>query len=245
MPDLTFPSGDKQLAAYVAVPEGPGPWPGVVMLQDALGMTADLRKHADHMAAGGFLVIAPDLYSGGNKIACIQATVRSLALGKGPAFGHIEAARQYLIGRSDCTGKVGITGFCMGGQFALLVASTGFDAAAPNYGLPYRGLGEALSDPCPVVGSYGGRDPSIPVPMVRRLERRLDEMGVPNDIKIYPKASHSFFQDYTGAVGVVMKVTGMTYKPAACSDSWDRIFAFFGEHLATASTASADPIPGS
>lgn len=238
MPDLTFPSGDKQLDAYLAVPEGEGPWPGVVMIQDVLGLNDDLRRLADHMAANGYVVLAPDLYSGGMRITCIQATFRTLARGKGPALDHIEAAREWVSEHANCTGRVGIIGFCMGGQFALMAAlGRGFDAAAPNYGIPYRNLDEMLQGACPIVGSYGGRDRMIPTGMVRRLEQRLDELGVPNDIKVYPDATHSFFQDHRGVTGLTYRVAGLRHNPAACEDAWKRIFSFFGGHLKEAAGA--------
>jgi carboxymethylenebutenolidase len=232
MPNLTMPSGRQQLDAYLAAPGGEGPWPGVVMIEDITGMNDDIRRLADHMAANGYLVVAPDLYSGGVRIGCIQATLRTFVLGNGPALAHIEAAREFVAGRPDCNGKVGIIGFCMGGQFALLAAAGGrFDAAAPNYGL-YLNADRMLEGACPIVGSYAGKDPTIPPGMVRRLERRLDEFGVPHDIKLYPDATHSFFQNRDGVMGVLYRVAGLRHNPAACEDAWRRIFTFFGEHLA-------------
>lgn len=231
---LTYPSGDRRIRAYLAVPAGDGPWPGAVMVQDVAGLNDDLRRLADHMAANGYLVLAPDLYSGGNRIACIRDTMLTLAVGKGPTVAHIAAARDYLADRGDCTGRVGITGFCMGGQFAVLMAASGkFDAAAPNYGIaaPYLHLDQLLRDACPIIGSYGGRDRLIPVSQVRRFEGTLSALGVAHDIKVYPDATHSFFQDHHGVTGLVYRVAGLLHDPEASADAWARIFAFFGEHV--------------
>ncbi|MFI6865944.1 dienelactone hydrolase family protein [Nocardia sp. NPDC050406] len=235
MPDIIFASGTHAVSGYLAVPEGAGPWPGVVMIQDAVGLNADLRRLADHMAAHGYLVVAPDLYSAGNKIGCIAATVRTMARGKGPALAHLAAAREYLVARPDCTGKTGVIGFCMGGMFAIMLSTGyGFDAAAPNYGMPtpWLEVNDFVREGCcPMVGSYGGSDWSIPVRQVQALDKRLTDLDVPHDIKIYPDTTHSFFQENAGATGRLFKVMGLRHNPEACEDAWGRIFGFFDEHL--------------
>lgn len=232
MADLAHAETPKPGAGYLAVPDGSGPWPGVVMLQDVLGLTLELRGLADHMANHGYLVFAPDLYEG-RGITCVRQAMLAAARRAGHTFERIEQARKYLVAQPDCTGKVGVIGFCIGGNFALTLASGGgFDAVSTNYGTLLHHPRELVQGACPVVGSFGGSDLTIPAPLVRRLRRELDAAGVPNDIKIYPRVSHAFFQDYSGAVGVLMKVAGMSHKPDTCADAWERIFTFFGTHLA-------------
>ncbi len=164
MPLIDVPGGASApaLRAHLAIPPvGDGPWPGVVVLHEAFGLTNDIRQQADRLAAAGYLALAPDLYTAGGPWRCVRATFASLMRGQGKAFADIEAARAFLAARGDCTGRVGVIGFCMGGGFALLTAARGFDAAAPNYGhLPKDAL-EALRGACPIVASYGRRDPSL------------------------------------------------------------------------------------
>src|SRR6201999_3338324 len=113
MPNTTYsPAEDRELRAYLATPRGAGPWPGVVVVMDALGLSDDIKLQADRLAAAGYLAFAPDLYSGrGPK--CVIATLQASRSGEGEAYENIEAGRRHLTQRDDCTGRIGIIGFCM------------------------------------------------------------------------------------------------------------------------------------
>ena len=209
---------------------GTGPWPGVVVIQDALGLSDDIKAQADRLAANGYLAFAPDLYSG-RGIRCVLATLAASRSGKGPAYEDIEAARRWLVDRQDCTGSVGIIGFCMGGGFALLSAPRyDFAASSVNYGEVPKDV-ERLRGACPIVGSYGGRDWTLRG-RAKRLEHALTELGVAHDIKEYPGAGHSFMNKVeTPLPGQVVHFSGFDYHEEASEDSWRRILAFFEEHL--------------
>ncbi len=232
MPDLHFAAPSGELGGYLALPVGAGPHPGVVVIQDALGLSDDIREQADRLAAAGYLALAPDLYSG-RGIRCVVATMRASRSGKGPAFADIDAARAWLLAREDCTGRIGIIGFCMGGGFALLCAPTGdYAAASVNYGEVPADAAERLRGACPVVASYGARDRGLRG-RAERLEQALSAAGVEHDVKEYPDAGHSFLNRFNAgpALTPLLHVAGLGYHHPSAEDAWRRILAFFGEHL--------------
>ncbi len=232
MPDLRFtaPAGERR--GYLAMPIGPGPHAGVIVIQDLLGLSDDIREQADRLAAAGYLAFAPDLYSG-HGIRCVAATMRASRTGSGPAYEDIEAARLFLQAREGCTGRIGIIGFCMGGGFALMCAPRGgYAAASVNYGEVPGDAAERLAGACPVVASYGGRD-HILRGRAARLRSALDAAGVVHDVKEYPQAGHSFLNRFNAGplMTPLLHVGGLGYNHDAAEDAWRRILDFFAAHL--------------
>jgi carboxymethylenebutenolidase len=211
---------------------GTGPWPGVVVLHDMLGPTRDLRDNTARLAAEGYVTVAPDLYSDG-AARCIKSLFRAMLTGQGATFDDIETVRRWLVSRHDCTGKVGVIGFCMGGGFALLCATRGFQAAAPNYPYAPGNLDTLLDGACPIVASFGSRDPLPHVTSrAHRLRALLRERAVPHDIEEYPEAQHAFMNRHDlGRFEVLSRVVGFSYHQPSAEHAWTRILRFFGQHL--------------
>jgi carboxymethylenebutenolidase len=207
-----------------------------VVVQDVLGVTADLRRITERFATNGYLSLAPALYGRGPKIRCMISTIRAHFAGHGQAYEDLIAARDHLAANERCTGKVGLVGFCMGAGFCLVLSPKGmFDATAANYGLLPRDI-ESLSRSCPVVASFGAHDRIVAGGSAAKLEAVLAEGNVPRDIKEYPNVGHSFMNDWgiCGPVRIIERVAGMAYSEPEAEDAWQRIVRFFDEHLASA-----------
>lgn len=238
---ITLPGARGAMPVYTAAPDDAGPVPGVLVVSDALGMTTDLRHQVDWLAAEGFLAAAPDLFYWGARLRCMFSTVRQAMSGNGSIYEDFATVRSWLTEHPRSSGRVGVIGFCLGGGFALLLATRGeYDAASSNYGGLTKEALAGLARACPIVGSYGERDRSL-----RREPEQiaavLGEHSIPFDIKVYAGAGHSFMNDHidseTPLWSVVMgKLVGAGYHERSANDARSRIVDFFNEHLAGPAT---------
>jgi carboxymethylenebutenolidase len=227
--------GSLSLGGYLAIPEGVGPFPAVVMIHEAFGLNDQMRRHADRLAEAGYLTLAVDLFSDGGPRRCLVSTMRSMITGEGRVFTDLATARTWLRDSDLSTGKTGVIGFCMGGGFALLAANDGFDAASVNYGRLPRDPGSALRGACPVVANYGGKDRTLKG-AAARLEAALDSLGVEHDVKEFPTAGHSFLneeEEGPRALRPLMRVLGIGPDPQSAPEAWRRIEEHFAKHLKT------------
>jgi carboxymethylenebutenolidase len=232
--DIQIPAPGGPIDGYLAQPlpevSGDGPYPAVVVVHDAIGMSQDTRSITDRFATAGYLALAPDLYSRGGRLRCIKKVFSELMQGKGQSFDDIEAARTVLAERPDSTGKSGVVGFCMGGGFALVAAASDFQAAAPYYGQLPKDL-SILDDACPIVASFGRKDPSLKG-AAAKLEKELTDRNVTHDVKEYPDAGHSFANRFNaGPFTALLKVANMNYHHESSEDAWRRVLSFFAEHV--------------
>jgi carboxymethylenebutenolidase len=224
-----IPTQELARGGYLAAPEGEGPYPAVVVIHEAYGLNANIKDIARRLAAEGYVALAVDLFSGRNRAVCMSRFMAGLLVGSVNRFGidDLKAALTFLAKAPNVDAqRLGAIGFCMGGSFAIAWACTDsrLKAIAPFYAANPRPLEEAVKRLCPVVGSYPERDFSAG--SARKLEQALDRAGVAHDIKVYPGARHSFFNDQ-----------GRAYDAAASGDAWARVLAFFAERLGAAPVA--------
>jgi carboxymethylenebutenolidase len=225
--EIDTPAGP--IDALLSIPPGQGPWPGVVVIHDAIGYGPDNQAISDRIAQAGFVALTPNLYARGGRARCISRVMRELLTKRGRALDDILAARDHLQSMPECSGRVGIAGFCMGGGFALIMSPKGFGASAPFYGTPLpRNLSETLDGACPIVASFGTRDP-LGIGAPNQLREVTAAKNITADIKAYRGAGHSFANKLPGQP--LLRITGFGYNRAAADDAWSRVFAFFGEHL--------------
>jgi carboxymethylenebutenolidase len=228
--DIVRP-GRTPLPGYVAKPEWLSRAPGVLVIHEAGGLNDNIRDVADRFARAGYVGLAVDLFSDGHRALCmLRVMVGALLRPLGSSGLHtLRASIDWLQHQPEVdAARIGVIGFCMGGGFALALACVERDltAAASFYGGNPRPI-SAMAEACPIVGSYPGKDPFTRGGAVK-LEAALTRFGVSHDIKVYPGARHSFFND-----------RGRAYHAEAADDSWERTLAFFREHLGAAAVSRA------
>jgi carboxymethylenebutenolidase len=220
---VAFPGASTpQLYGYLARPEGDGPFPAVVVIHEILGLNENIKDIARRFAAQGYAALAVDLFAGRNRVVCMFRFFGGLLFNslENSGIRDLKAALTFLAAQPGVDGaRIGAVGYCMGGSFAIAWACTDdrLKAIAPYYGMNPRPLA-AVARACPVVGSYPAED--FTAKAAQKLDASLDEYRIPHDIKIYPGAKHSFFNDQRPS-----------YDPAASEDSWNRVLAFFKEHI--------------
>ncbi len=206
MPEISVPF-------FLALPKSEPPWPGVVVIMEGMGITAQLLRVCERLADEGYAVAAPDLFwrFGGSNPEAGGMPYRDLKQPDGRADIVETVARLRALGAT----RVGVTGFCMGGTYSYVAATTAVDvdAAAPFYG---AGIAQQLGEPtCPLLAFFGGRDDYI-----SRADIGLVEDRYPGDVVVYEDAEHGFMRDGSP-----------TYHEAAATDAWARLLAFFATHL--------------
>jgi carboxymethylenebutenolidase len=205
------------------------------MIHDVWGLSDHTRDLAGRLAAEDFAVLAVDLYRrrDASQIRDPGAWMRGLR--DAEVLADVQAAAGFLAAGPSRGRAVGVTGFCMGGMYALLAACLceGLAAAAPFYGmLSYDGdllkgktgtppLGAAADLRCPLLAFFGAEDPYIPIAEVERLREGLPGGGPPAEIVVYPGAGHAFLND----------TRPEAYRPDAARDAWQRLVAFLKAQL--------------
>ena len=225
---VEFPANGTTAGGYLAVPDG-GRGPGVVVLQEWWGLVPQIKGVCDRLASEGFVALAPDLYHGemAEHTEMDRAGELMTSLPPDRAARDMSATIDHLLSLDTTTGEaVGVTGFCMGGMLALLIAAREGDrgaAAAPFYGAP---LGDGAPDwsglTAAVEGHLAENDDFFPPEAINALGAELREAGRDVVFHVYEGTGHGFANE-ENPLG--------TWDEAAAATAWARTLAFLGAHL--------------
>jgi carboxymethylenebutenolidase len=220
--DVTYPFTAQARPGYLALPEGDSPVPGIIVIHEIYGLNDNIREITRRFAHQGYAALAVDLFAGRNRALCMFRTMGSMLVSPldNRNLNELKAALTYLGEQPHVDReRLGAIGFCLGGGFAIAWAfsDTRLKVIAPFYAYNPRTL-DAAARSCPVVGSYPGQD--FTASQGRQLDAALTKFNIPHDIKIYPGAHHSFFNDQ-----------GRSYDATAAEGAWQRVMAFFGDRL--------------
>ena len=188
---------DPAAQGYLAVPEGAGPFPAVILIHEWNGLVPRIKETADSFAAEGYIALAADLYSGrqGSNPEENMALVKETLANPDRIIANLNAAVKLLKGRQDATGKVATIGWCYGGGVALSYALGGehHEGTAIFYG-------RLLDDPArmqhvhhEIYGTFVRDDPGIPLESVNRFVETMRTIGIRNDVHIYDEVNHGFW----------------------------------------------------
>jgi carboxymethylenebutenolidase len=221
---VSYKSGDETVSGFLALPEGGGKHPAIVVIHEWWGLNDQVKEDTQELAAQGYVALAVDLYRG--KVATTPDEAHELMRGVPDDRGirDLEAAFAYLAARSDVKpGKIGSVGWCMGGGWSIKLAMSEpkLAACAVIYGsLPTEAASIAKIQ-APVLGNFGADDRGITPDSVRAFDAAMKAAGKPVDVKIYDGAGHAF-ENPNNKDG---------YRPQAAADAWSRMDAFFKKTL--------------
>ena len=224
--DLRYVDGDTLTTGYLAVPEGAGPFPALVIIHEWNGLQDRVRQLADDFASEGYVTLAADLFRGrtGSNREENMALVQEAQADQVGMIANLNAAVAYLKGRTDVTGRVGAMGWCFGGGVAL---SFGLDG--DNHEATAIFYGRLVDDPevvarldHEVYGTFAALDQGPSPESVAAFEAALEAAGIENDLHIYDDVGHGFWLRVDEDPEV---------RTAPAEDAWQRLQAYLERTL--------------
>lgn len=216
-------NGGPDVRAYVAKPQGEGPFPTVIMIHEFMGLNDSITSRADLLAESGYLVIAPDTFRGATTSWIPRAIYLVVTTKPENVNTDLDSVYAWLEAQENVdANRIGIAGFCYGGRTALAYSLHNPNLAATVifYGAPETDVEILKTLPGPVLGIFGGADSSIPVETVNAFESGLERAGIPHQITIYKGQQHAF-------VSAKEKIEA----GGAPAEAWNEMLTFLEENL--------------
>jgi carboxymethylenebutenolidase len=224
-----FSGGGNDVNVFIARPEGVEKAPAIIVVQEWWGLNPHIEDLAQRFAREGFIAVAPDLYDGVSTKDPKEAANLMGALKTEKGLAYLQTVLTQLRSMNEVT-NVGVTGFCMGGTYALLLACHAkLEASAPFYGDVPTDTAIIGKLSCPVLFIGAEKDQWITVEKMNSLDSGLKQYSKEGEVRIYKGADHAFFNDTRPEV----------YSKSDAEDAWNRVIGFFNRHLRKGQVAGA------
>jgi len=206
---------------FLARPAESGEFPGVILIHEWWGLNDNIKDMARNLASHGYAVFAADLYAG--QVATTPDGARKLltTFDAEKGISNIQDVAELLRTKYEI-GRLATIGWCFGGAQSLNYALSGndLDATIIYYGQLVTDQDSLSLIHWPVLGIFGGQDQSIPVENVNEFESILNDLGVENEIHIFPDVGHAFANP-----------SGANYAPEETKEAWQNTLLFLEKHL--------------
>jgi carboxymethylenebutenolidase len=215
--------GEPDVLAYVAKPEGEGPFPTVIMIHEFFGLNESIIGKAEGLADEGYYVVAPDTFRGSTTTWIPRAIYQVISTKQENVNADLDSVFAWLESQSEVANdKVAIAGFCYGGRTSLLYSlhNNNLAATVVFYGSPETDPEVLKNLPGPVLGIFGGEDQSISQEDVNAFENGLQTAGVPHEVTVYEGQPHAFVTDIES-----IRAGGVQ------GEAWDQMLGFLEENL--------------
>ena len=220
---VEFQVGGHSAGGYLVEPEAQGVHPALIVIHEWWGLNEHIKDIAERFAKQGYVALAPDLYDGAVTKDSAKAAELMQGLDEQKALETLSGAVSFLRVQAGVNSdKIGVTGFCMGGTFSLLLAchDNSIKASAPFYGdVPPDEVIKSLSAPVLFIGAEN--DPWITMDKMERLRAAIQKFGKEGEVKIYSGVGHAFFND----------TRPEAYDRIAAQDAWNRVGEFLAAKL--------------
>ena len=220
---VKFAGKGGQLEGAIAEPAGSGKVGAIVVLQEWHGLTDQMKGKVDRFAQLGYLALCPDLYHGKVATDDQQAAELMGKLNWESAIAEIGDAVAFLRGHARCSGKVGVTGFCMGGALTLAAAFhlEGIACGVPFYGLPHIPPEKFGKVKAPIQAHFAKVDDWAKASVAEEIQKAIRAAGGHMDLFVYD-AGHAFMRETDPS----------KYDATSAKLAWERTTEFLKKHLA-------------
>lgn len=189
--------GGRAVPIYHTAPPQPGP--GIIVLQEWWGLVPHIENLVDRFAAEGLNAMAPDLYGGQVARSPDDAAKLMMALDIGRTASTLHGTIRHLLRDANTASrKLGVVGFCMGGQLALYAACRfprEIGVCVDFYGIHPAVKPDLPSLEADFLGFFAELDPSVPPASALALKAELERLGKRAEIEVFPGVNHAFFND--------------------------------------------------